>query len=520
MERDLLIGIDAGTSVIKSVVFTLAGKQLAMASRPNSYATPGPGQVEQDMHRTWSDCATTLRELHDAIPDLAARVAAVAVTGQGDGTWLVDREGEPVGGALLWLDSRAAGLIAPYMRSDAYRRHFELTGCGLSACMSSSQLAWLLENQPERIARASTAFHCKDWLYFKLTGERATCPAEASFTFGNFRTRAYEPVILEQMGIADCSRLLPPIVEGTEISHGLSATAASATGLPEGLPVILAYLDVACTGLGGGAFDRSGQVGLTIIGTTGMHMRYTATLDAVKLNASLSGYTMCFPIFGASLALQSNMAATVNIDWILDAGREAAAAAGAETSRAAMLSAMDKRVLDAPPASALYHPYILEAGERGPFLDPYARAQFSGLTNRTSYAGMVRAVYEGLAFASRDCYLATGMIPQEVRLGGGAARSRALRVILASMLGAEVRTVNREESGAAGAAMMAAVQLGIYPDIPTSVDAWVTPALSETTPPDPALNQLYSELYPSYLAIRKAMAPSWESLARTRELTA
>jgi erythritol kinase len=294
MERDLLVGIDAGTSVIKSVVFTHKGEQVAMAARPNSYSTPGPGQVEQDMIRTWSDCAATLRELHDTIPNLASRVAAVAVTGQGDGTWLIDREGEPVGGALLWLDSRAAGLIAPYMQSDKYRKHYKMTGSGLNACMASGQLAWLQIHQPERIARATTTLHCKDWLYFKLTGERVTDPSESSFTFGNFRTRQYEPDILDQMGIAGCARLLPPIIEGTQVSHGLSAAASSVTGLPVGLPVVLAYLDVVCTGLGGGAFDRSGKVGLTITGTTGMHMRYAPTIEAVKLNTSLSGYTMCF----------------------------------------------------------------------------------------------------------------------------------------------------------------------------------------------------------------------------------
>jgi erythritol kinase len=65
MRGDILIAIDAGTSVIKTVAFSLAGDQLAIASRPNSYATPGPGQVEQDMPRTWADCAASLRELQE-----------------------------------------------------------------------------------------------------------------------------------------------------------------------------------------------------------------------------------------------------------------------------------------------------------------------------------------------------------------------------------------------------------------------------------------------------------------------
>ena len=519
MNRDLLIGVDAGTSVIKAVAFTLSGEQVAIVSRPNLYTTPGAGQVEQDMGRTWADCAATLRELHELAPNLSARVAAIAVTGQGDGTWLIDRDGEPVGGGLLWLDSRAASLVASFRQTPHYADHYAKTGSGLNACMASGQLAWMKRFQPERLARATTAFHCKDWLYFKLTGERVTDPSEANFTFGNFRTRTYEPSILDAMGIADCERLLPPIIEGTQLSHRLSAQAAAMTGLPEGLPVVLAYLDVMCTALGGGLYDSSGEVGLSIFGSTGMHMRFVPTPDEVRLNESRSGYVMCFPMPGASAAVQSNMAATLNIDWFLDMAREAATLAGAPTTRAALLSGMDERVLAAPSGAALYHPYIFEAGERGPFLDPNARAQFSGLSTTTTFTGMMRAVYEGLAFASRDCYLATGSIPREVRLGGGAARSAAIRTILASALDAKVRVVKREETGAAGAAMMAALHLGLYDDMPACIEAWVTPALGDCIFPDADLSKKYQELYLAYLAIRQAMPPAWEKLAMIRQET-
>src|SRR5580692_1248095 len=98
MTRDILIGIDAGTSVIKAVAFSLAGEQIAVAARPNVYQTLGGGQVEQAMHRTWADCAATLRELTERVPDLSRRAAALAVTAQGDGSWLIDADGEPVGG--------------------------------------------------------------------------------------------------------------------------------------------------------------------------------------------------------------------------------------------------------------------------------------------------------------------------------------------------------------------------------------------------------------------------------------
>jgi erythritol kinase len=516
VKGDLLIGVDAGTSVIKAVVFDLSGEQIAIASRPNSYATPGPGQVEQDMARTWSDCAAALRELHERVPDLVRRAAGLAVTGQGDGTWLVDKDGMPVGGGLLWLDSRAASICVDYMKTPPYADHYAKTGAGLNACMSSGQLAWLKRHQPERVERATTAFHCKDWLYFNLTGERATDPAEANFTFGNYRTRRCEPSILAAMGIADCERLLPPIVDGASASHQLSAAAAAATGLRQGLPVVLGYLDVVCAGMGSGLYEPGRDVGVSIFGSTGMHMRFAATPDDVRFNESRSGYTMALPIQGASSAMQSNMAATLNIDWLLGIACEAVSWAGVETSRAALLKGLDARVLDAAPGSAIYHPYIFEAGECGPFLDPFARAQFSDLSTRTRFAGMMRAVYEGLAFAARDCYVASGAPPREVRFGGGAARSRMLRLILASTLDASVRTVEREETGAAAAAMIAAVRLGVYDDMAECASAWVTPLLGETLEPDPDLNTVYDKLFPVYADIRKRTPPAWAALAEAR----
>ena len=93
MPRDVIIGIDAGTSLIKTVAFTRDGRQLGDYSLPNSYSASAGGHVEQDMLRTWNDTVAALRGLAAAVPDMASRIAAVAVTGQGDGTWLIDYNG-------------------------------------------------------------------------------------------------------------------------------------------------------------------------------------------------------------------------------------------------------------------------------------------------------------------------------------------------------------------------------------------------------------------------------------------
>jgi erythritol kinase (D-erythritol 1-phosphate-forming) len=509
MDQGIIIGIDAGTSVMKSVAFTTDGRQLAVAAIPNHYVTLPDGGVEQDMARTWADAAATLKELTEKIPDLAPRVTAISVTGQGDGMWLIDKDGEPVGPATIWLDSRAASIVEGYVGTEQYTAHYQRTGTGLTVVQMSGKLAWMKRHRPQVLAKASHAFHCKDWLYFKLTGDRLTDPSEANFTFGNYKTRNYQPDILDDLGVGNAKALLPPIVDGTMESGSLSAAAAKASGLKTGTPVCLGYIDVVCTGLGGGLFDPTGHSGCTIVGSTGMHMVLRTDANKVQLNAEKSGFTIAFPAPGMVSQMQSNLSATLNIDWLLDVARGVLSSEGVEKSRGDLLKGLDAKLLARDPAKLLYHPYISRAGERGPFMNLAARAMFNGLDTTTDYYDMMRAVFEGLAFASRDCYAVMGPIPKEIRLTGGAARSKALRLILASALSAGVRSVSREECGAAGTAMIAAVQQKLFPDMATCARTWVDPHLGASTMPDERMVARYEKIFPHYVAARQAMGPVW-----------
>jgi erythritol kinase len=520
MPGDVLVGIDAGTSVIKAVAFSLDGRQLAVTAEPNAYDSLPDGGVEQDMAQTWRETAAVLRRLGEEVSGLEQRCAALAVTGQGDGTWLIDADGAPVAPAWLWLDSRAAALVEARRANGTGERIYRLTGSGLNACQQSALFLWLEQHRPEVLARAATAFHCKDWLYFKLTGERATDPTEGSFTFGDFRRRAYAPEILDALGVPELARLLPPMVDGATTWHPLDQEASAVIGLAAGTPVVLGSVDVVCTALGGGLYSEGRELGCSVIGSTGMHMRLAHGAADVTLNDACTGYTMVMPAQGTYAQMQSNMAATLNIDWLLDLAVEAATALGANTSRKAALGVVDAQILAACPGAALFHPFIHTAGERGPFVAPHARAQFTGLAHDQGFFELARAVYEGLAFAARDCYAAMGHQPEEVRLTGGAARSPALRKILASTLGASVRTCAREEAGAAGAAMMAAVALGIFPDIAQACQSWVDPLLGEPEATDPILQRRYDALFPVYREIRQSMLPVWRDLARIRRESA
>ena len=513
--RDLLVGIDAGTSVIKAVAFDLAGRQIAVASVPNHYTTKANGAAFQSLDQTWIDCAQTLRDLGAKVEDLARRTLAIAVTGQGDGTWLVGAENRPVSDAWLWLDARAADTVRRLQASPANRARFEATGTGLAACNQGAQIAHMAATTPEVLDRAEVALHCKDWLYLNLTGVRATDPSEASFTYGNFRTRRYGDVVIEVLGLTAHRGLLPEIVDGTEVTHPLSPEAAVATGLLAETPVCLGFVDIVVTALGAG-IHTAGAVGAacSIVGSTGMHMRAVQNAR-VHLNDEGTGYVIALPMPGMSAQVQSNMAATLNIDWVLNLACDLLAEFGLKLSPGDRVKRIDEWLQHGRPGAHLYHPYISDAGERGPFVDTNARASFIGLTSESRYPDLLRAVIEGLGMAARDCYAAMGgAMPAELRLTGGATRSRALRGVLGAVVGAPVRISMREEAGAAGAAMMAAVALGVYPDMQACIAEWVTPLLGQIEAPDSELVELYAQTFPGYQQARRALEPVWEEMAR------
>ena len=130
----------------------------------------------------------------------------MAVTAQGDGTWLVGAGDAPVGDAWIWLDARAAPSVERLSRGPLERARFEATGTGLNTCQQGAQMAEMERSAPGLLDRAEVALHCKDWIYLNLTGVRATDPSEASWTFGNFRTRAYDDTVIEALGLRPAAR--------------------------------------------------------------------------------------------------------------------------------------------------------------------------------------------------------------------------------------------------------------------------------------------------------------------------
>jgi xylulokinase len=162
----------------------------------------------------------------------------------------------------------------------------------------------------------------------------------------------------------------------------------------------------------------------------------------------------------------------------------------------------------------VFLPYL--SGERTPHPDPLARGAFVGLTVRHRRAHLTRSVLEGVAFSMRDCMGLFGQAGlgevRQVRVAGGGAKSALWRRIVASVLGVELVTVNSTEGAAYGAALIAGVGAGVWPDVPSACEATI--AVTGRDAPDPEWSCAYDELYPRYRALYPALRAEFAALGR------
>ncbi|MGP4015574.1 FGGY family carbohydrate kinase [Saccharopolyspora sp. 5N708] len=490
----ITIGIDAGTSVVKSVGYAADGTELAVASRPTRVEHPRPGWAEQYMLDVWSAVADTVAEL---VSRLGAEVSALAITAQGDGCWLVDTAGRPTGPALLWNDARASSIAANWADSGLLADLFKINGSVGFAGLPHAQLSWLAEHEPARIDAAAKVLTCGGWLFHCLTGRLAWDVSEASNPFLDARTGQYSDTVLTELGLGWAGRLLPEAVDGEQRIAPLLAPAAERLGVPEGTPVVLGSYDVISTAIGAGVTEP-GQA-CTILGTT---ICTEVISDSPKLQRTPVGMSLRTPMPGRWMLASATLAGTEVVEW---------------TCR--MLGLPNPEDLtelaeQAEPGSngLLMLPYLSLGGERAPFYDPAARGSLHGLSLEHGPAEIARACLEGLAMVIRDCLRASTAQPSELRVTGGGSANPLWRQVIADVTGLPVVRTTDEQAGARGAAVTAQALLAGR-DISEVARELV--ATSDPLPPIEANREYYDDAYGRFVRIREsAQSAGWFQRAK------
>lgn len=483
------IAVDAGTSIIKAVVFNRDGREFALARENSVVLSPHPGFAEQNMNSVWAAVVSAVRRVNQQISE---PVDGIAITAQGDGCWLVDAQGRPTGNAILWNEGRAKAIVDAWHDSGIIDRAFRISGSVAYPGLPNAIFHWLLKNEPDRIERARWSLTCNGWLFAKLAGLFAADLSDASNPFGDVSARAYSPELLRLYGLENYEHLLPPVRTGDDLVSPLTDAAAEQLGVAAGTPVVMAPYDIVTTAYGCGCV-AAGQA-CVILGTTVCAEVITSSLD---LDVPPAGTTIALGN-GAHLRAMPPLTGCEALGWAAKA-----------------LSCESIEELDVFGATAvaganglLFLPYLSLAGERSPFLDPNARGSFIGLSLAHTRAGMARSVYEGLAFVIRECIrTAAGTLPSELRVCGGGARSDFWCQIIADAVGVPIVRTEDSEVGARGAFLFALAATGNAASIDDAIRQHVAPA--KTFLPSNALHELYSGRFELFLQQRELSVPQW-----------
>lgn len=492
-----VVCVDAGTTMVKAVLFDGAGRELGVVRQPTPVRRDATGASEQDMDAVWEAVVTAVRAVRQPHPE---PVDLLAFTGQGDGCWLVDAAGEPTGPAILWNDARPGTVLERWDDAGVLTAAFRINGTLGFPGTSGAILRWLHDHQPDRLRASARALSCDGWLFSRFTGVLAVDESDAANPFLDVRTRAYSPELLELFGMPWVERLLPPVRDDRHRVEPLRRQAAEQLGLPAGVPVVMAPFDIPATAIGMGAITPGDAC--TVLGTT-------LSTEVVLAEPDTSGEP-------AGMLLPSGVERTYV--------RSLAAMAGVEVIGWGMrLLGLDQPnwlsdlASSAAPGSGglVFHPYLSPAGERAPFRDSAARGGLIGLSSTHTRAQVARAILEGTCCAVRDCLEFTRVRPAELRLCGGGAASRFWCQLLADVTGVPTSRSADAEVGAKGALISGLVATGRVGDPAGAGARLVRP--QESFSPDPAAVARYQELFADFLATREALAPQWPRLGTASE---
>jgi xylulokinase len=433
--RPAFLGIDLGTSQVKSLLTGPDGQVLGRGRAPYKVAVPAPGQAESDPGEWWHATGIAVREACAASGD--ADVAAVAVAGQMHGVVLAGPAGAPLRPAIVWLDRRAAAEAARYGELPA-----GLTaplGNQPSPGMAGPILCWLVTHEPATMDAARWALPPKDWLRLRLTGEAATDPTDASGTLLFDLTRGtWATDLIGALGLP--AGILPAIREPAEVAGRLRPAAAAHLGLRPGIPVVTGAADTAAALFA--ARPPAGAALLTL-GTGGQWI-VPEPPGAWQPTRTTNLFRAVGPGRLYRLAAVQNMGQSIH--WV-------AAVFGVSWEETYSTAARPWRA-DTP----VFLPYLTQ--ERW---EPGLTGGWSGLTLGHGRDDLLRAALEGVAFLLRDRLgdlRAAGHDPARVLLGGGGSRHPAWRQLLADVLGLPLYPAATSWLTPAGAAMLAAAAGG------------------------------------------------------------
>jgi D-xylulose kinase len=451
-----LLAIDIGTSSTKAALFTNLGEMLAQHSVPYLVEIPHAGWAEQNPMDWWkATCNCTREVLHTAgYPT----ITGIAVSGQAPSLVAVDRDGEPVRPAVLWLDRRAHQQVLWLQDHLGLEKAIASTGNTIDSYYGGVKWLWFKQHEPELYRRTWKILQASSYILYHLTGQIVLDYSQAGLCSPcfNLHQRIWNPETCRLMGI-DMDKL-PRLVPSTAIIGQVTKTASESCGIAPGTPVAAGGGDYALSCLGAGAI-KSGDAA-AMLGTAGnLLVTDPAGTDPRLINT--------VHVTGGALSLGGVMAGGL-VGWLQDI---------LDLEDDHLFTILEMEAANTPPGAdgLVFLPYLL--GERTPIWDPSARGVYFGLSAYHKRGHLYRALLEGAAFAFRqmlEIIRRTGTEIDSITLTDGGAASPLWRQIFADILGIPVHWQPKSGGTLLGTAMLAAVACGELADF-QEIDSWIGP---------------------------------------------
>jgi len=514
--RDRILALDVGTQSARALVFDPEGSLLDYAQalfRP-AYSSPAPGWAEQDPDFYW-------RELGRACQDLWSRgnlrpesIAGLALTCQRASVVNLDQDGLPLRPAIIWLDQRRASSLPRLSLPWEIIFHLAWLRGTLRYLQAEAESNWIREHQPELWDKTAHYLFLSGYLNYRLTGEMADSVAcQVGYQPFDYRRQRWSNPRNWKWGATRVRpKQLPRLIPPAGRLGGLTDQAAAHLGLPEGLPVIAGASDKACEVLGCGCLNLDqGCIGY---GTTAtINVNSTRYLEPIRL---LPSYPSAQPgAYNLEVEIYRGM-------WMVTWFKEQFAASERRTARERGVPTeviLEELAAQVPPGSLglILQPYWTP-GLRSP--GPEARGSITGFSSAHTKDHLYRALLEGLAYGLREgrerIERRSKTRIKELHVCGGGSKSDLMMRITADVFGLPATRPAVSETSGLGAAMLAAVGLGLHPDLPTAVARMASQG--DRFWPDPKTAEIYDRLFRKvYLKIYGALSPLYRSI---REITA
>ena len=491
-----LLGLDAGNTVIKAVLFDLEGRQIALRELQGESSVPAPGHVERDLGELWNIASCVIGGCVADAGVAPEQIAAIGCAGHGNGLYLLDADQRPLVG-IQSLDTRAASLASELVARCGDELH--------ALCLqkpwpsqTAALLAWIKRERPELYRAANTVLLCKDLITHKLTGERVSEFSDMSA--GGLLLMpecTYDETLLALYGLEDAREKLPRLIKPSEIAGRVAADAGC--GLAEGTPVVGGYIDVVASALGSGV-ARPGEASI-ILGTW--------NINQVLSEEPLVNPDMFMVVgFGAGryMNVEASPTSAANLEWYV---RELFQGRNRHDDPFKYVDASVAEVaprLDDP----FFHPFLYGSEQGAEF-----RAGFYGLAGWHREGHLLRALFEGVVFEHRrhvEVLKAAGIAIDRAVLSGGGCRSPIWPQMMADALGIPIMVAECEETGALGAAIGAGVGTGLFADYEAAIATMTR--VRRVSRPAATMREHYDHRYQTYLALVDTMRGFWKAQYR------